>query len=381
MINTVREFQIFAKPAGSACNLRCSYCYYLSKRDLYPGISSFCMEENILEQYIIQHIEATTEQVIFFSWHGGEPLLAGIEFYRKAVKFQSKHKPEDKVILNGIQTNGTLIDAAWSRFLSENNFAVGISLDGPMQFHNIFRRTKNDGQTWQGVMNGLQLLRKDGIVPEILCVVNSQNVRQPLEVYNFFKQLGTRYITFIPLVKHDPGSITGVSDESVPAEAFGNFLCQVFDEWVGNDIGNMKIQIFEEAARSAFNQDHTLCIFKETCGGVPVIEYNGDFYSCDHFVDKDHLLGNIKNNSLTFFIDSKRQKEFGMIKSVKLPRYCMECEVRQMCNGECPKNRFILTPDGEANLNYLCKGYKTFFNHIRPFVEAITEAWKNQNII
>jgi uncharacterized protein len=380
MEERLREFQVFAKPVGSSCNLRCVYCYYLGKKDLYPDISHFCMEDNVLEQYIIQHMEASTEPVVEFSWHGGEPLMAGIEFYRRALKFQRIHKPENKVVLNGIQTNGTLIDEKWSSFFSENNFVIGISIDGPAQFHNISRRTKNDGPTWQSVMNGFRLLKKHGIIPEVLCVVNSDNVKQPLEIYNFCKQLNVRYITFIPLVMADTGSITGVTEESVPAEAFGYFLRRIFDQWVENDIGNIKIQIFEEAARVAFNQEHTLCIFKVNCGGVPVVEFNGDFYSCDHYVDNEHNLGNIREKSLSFFLDSKRQREFGLAKSNTLPRYCSECEVRQMCNGECPKNRFILTPDGEAGLNYLCKGYKYFFNHISPFVEAIAEAWKNQSL-
>jgi uncharacterized protein len=375
MEERLREFQVFAKPVGSSCNLRCVYCYYLGKKDLYPDISHFCMEDNVLEQYIIQHMEASTEPVVAFSWHGGEPLMAGIEFYRKVLSFQRIHKPADKLIINGIQTNGTLIDEKWSSFFAENNFVVGISIDGPAQFHNISRRTKNDGPTWQSVMNGFRLLKKHGIIPEALCVVNSDNVKQPLEIYNFCKQLNVRYITFIPLVMADTGSISGVTEDSVPAEAFGYFLSRIFDQWVENDIGNIKIQIFEEASRVAFNQEHTLCIFKVNCGGVPVVEFNGDFYSCDHFVDNEHNLGNIMEKSLAFFLDSKRQKEFGLAKSDTLPGYCRECEVRQMCNGECPKNRFILTPEGEPGLNYLCKGYKYFFNHCRPFVKAIAEAY------
>jgi uncharacterized protein len=376
----VREFQVFAKPAGSTCNLSCSYCYYLEKKGLYPGKDHFLMDDSLLEKYIIQQIEATTEPVITFSWHGGEPLLTGIEFYRKVLRFQQNHKPADRTILNGIQTNGTLIDDEWSRFFAENGFIIGISIDGPASYHNISRRTKDDSPTWQGVMHGFELLINHGVVPEVLCVVNSENVRQPALIYNFCKQLGAKYITFLPLVNVDPGAITGVTKDSVPAEAFGTFLSQVFDQWVENDIGNIKIQIIEEAARTAFNQEHTLCIFKRSCGGVPVVEHNGDFYMCDHYVDNEHFLGNIEDHSLSYFIDSERQRKFGNAKLDTLPRYCTECEVREMCNGECPKNRFILTPEGEAGLNYLCIGYKYFFKHISPFVESIAEAWKNQNI-
>jgi uncharacterized protein len=376
MPEKIREFQIFTKPVGSVCNLRCSYCYYLDKKDLYPETRHFLMDDSTLEKYIIQHIEASTEPVISFSWHGGEPLLAGIEFYRKALSLQHIHKPSDKVIVNGIQTNGTLIDEEWSRFFAENAFIVGISIDGPPEFHNISRRTKDGSPSFQSVRNGFDLLLKHSVVPEVLCVVNSENVKQPVVIYNFCKQLGARYITFLPLVKAESGSVTGVSKESVPAEAFGYFLGQVFDLWAENDIGTIKIQIFEEAARVAFNQDHTLCIFKETCGGVPVVEFNGDFYSCDHYVDSGHILGNISDHSLAFYFDSTRQRAFGMAKLLTLPQYCLECEVRKMCNGECPKNRFILTPEGEAGLNYLCKGYKYFFNHCRPFVDTIAEMWR-----
>ena len=375
-----REFQVFAKPVGSTCNLNCLYCYYLGKKSLYPDTDHFLMTDDILEKYLMQHIQASTEDIISFSWHGGEPLLAGIDFYRKALRLQSAHKPSGKTILNGIQTNGTLINEEWCRFIGKEGFIIGISIDGPAEFHNTFRRTKDGDKTWQQVYMGYQLLKQHGVIPEILCVVNSENVKYPLVIYDFFKQMGAKHMTFLPLVEPDGGSQTGASSNSVPSEEFGFFLSEVFDRWVENDIGEIKIQIFEEAARTAFNQEHTLCIFKVNCGGVPVIEHNGDFYSCDHYVNKDYMLGNLMDHSLMYFLDSQKQKEFGMVKSVTLPKYCVECEVRSMCNGECPKNRFILTPDGEAGLNYLCKGYKYFFNHCRPFVEAIADAWENQRM-
>jgi uncharacterized protein len=376
--NKSREFQVFAKPVGSSCNLHCKYCYYLSKRDLYPDTGNLIMTDNILEKYIIQHIEASEEDIINFSWHGGEPLLAGIDFYRKVLKLQSVHKPSGKTILNGIQTNGTLIDEEWSRFIAGNGFLAGISIDGPSDYHNYFRRTGDDKETFEKVKRGYMLLKNYGVIPEILCVVNAKNVKHPLVIYDFFKKMGAKFITFLPLVIPDSNSATGVNCDSVPAEEFGHFLSEVFDAWVENDIGEIKIQIFEEAARTAFNQDHTLCIFKVNCGGVPVVEHNGDFYSCDHYVNKDYLLGNLNDHSLTWYLECERQKQFGRAKSVKLPEYCRRCEVLAMCNGECPKNRFILTPDGETGLNYLCKGYKYFFNHCRPFVEAIATVWKNQ---
>jgi uncharacterized protein len=378
MITVSREFQIFAKPVGATCNLKCSYCYYLDKRSLYRDKAHLLMNDDILKNYIIQHIEASTETIINFSWHGGEPLLAGIEFYEKVVHFQTAHKPAGRRIINGIQTNGMLLNEEWCRFFAREEFIVGISIDGPAELHNIHRRTKDGNPSWQQVMGGFQQLIKNGVVPEILCVVNSENVKHPLDIYNFFKQIGARYITFLPLVEQENNSSSGVNSNSVPSLEFGQFLCAVFDVWVENDIGEIKIQIFEEAARTAFNQEHTLCIFKINCGGVPVVESNGDFYSCDHYVTGEHLLGNIKDHSLTWFLDSNQQQSFGKAKSLPLPEYCIGCEVRAMCNGECPKNRFILTPDGEAGLNYLCSGYKLFFNHCRPFVEAIAEAWKNQ---
>jgi len=377
--NKSMEFQVFAKPFGSTCNLSCKYCYYLSKRDLYPDKSHFIMTYDIMEKYIIQHIEASTGDIISFSWHGGEPLLAGIDFYRKVLKLQAVHKPDDKTILNGIQTNGTLIDEDWCRFIAGNGFFVGISIDGPADFHDFFRRTRDDKGTFERVKRGYLLLKKFGIIPEILCVVNAENVKYPLVIYDFFKKIGAKFITFLPLVVPDVCSSSGVSKDSVPSREFGHFLSKVFDAWVENDIGEIKIQIFEEATRTAFNQDHTLCIFKVNCGSVPVIEHNGDFYSCDHYVNKDYLLGNLNDHSLTWYLECERQKQFGRAKSMKLPDYCRQCEVLAMCNGECPKNRFILTPDGATGLNYLCEGYKIFFNHCRPFVEAITDAWKNQS--
>jgi uncharacterized protein len=378
MIEKEREFQVFVKPVGAACNLSCRYCYYLGKKNLYPGNDQFIMTDEMLEKYIIQHIEASTESIINFSWHGGEPLLAGIDFFRKVLKFQKKIKTTGVNIVNGIQTNGTLLNDEWCSFLAAEDFIIGISIDGPGDMHNKYRRTGENGTSLQQVIRGYELSKKHGILPEILCVVNADNVKYPLVVYNFFKELEAKYITLLPLVEPLPYSPTGVSKNSVPSHEFGIFLSTIFDEWVEKDIGTLKIQIFEEAARSAFNQEHTLCLFKANCGGVPVVEHNGDFYSCDHYVDSGHILGNISDHTLSYFLDSDRQRTFGQTKSQTLPRYCIDCEVRPMCNGECPRNRFITTPDGESGLNYLCSGYKFFFNHCRPFVEAIADAWKSQ---
>jgi len=375
----MREFQVFVKPVGPSCNLGCAYCYYLEKAQLFGEDKVYHMQDSILETYIRQHIEAATEPVITFSWHGGEPLLAGLNFYRKAVALQNHYKPSGRKIINGIQTNGTLLNEEWCGFLAGEQFFIGISIDGPEELHNIFRVSKDSKPTFKKVLRGYDKLVMQGTDPEILCVVNAENAKYPLEVYRFFRQLGAQFITFIPLVEKQMSNTVTITRRSVPATAFGNFLCAVFDEWLANDIGKIKVQIFEEATRTAFNQDHTLCIFKPVCGGVPVVEHNGDFFSCDHFVTREHYLGNIRDIVLADLLDSGRQKAFGQAKSDTLPRYCQVCEVRDMCNGECPKNRFISTPDGEPGLNYLCAGYRKFFNHCRPFIETVAETWKNTN--
>jgi uncharacterized protein len=329
------------------------------------------MSDDVLERYIIQHIEASTDKVIMFSWHGGEPTLAGLDFYRKAVALQKKHLPSGYKIINGIQTNGILLDDDWCRFLSDQNFLVGISIDGPEQFHDKCRTGPDGKPAFARVMKGYELLKKYKVASEILCVLNSFNSLHPDEIYGFFKGLGAEYMTFLPLVDRVPGSELEVSPASVNPLEYGKFLTTVFDEWVAKDIGKVRIQLFEESARTAFGQEHALCVLKVTCGGVPVIEHNGDFYSCDHYVNRKHLVGNIREKKLAELLDSEEQKAFGLAKQSSLPRYCRECEVLEMCNGECPKNRFIMTPDGEPGLNYLCPGYKLFFNHCRPFVEAL----------
>ena len=375
-----REFQVFAKPIGSICNLDCHYCYYLEKEHLYPKGETFRMPDDILEEYIVQHINASPDPVINFSWHGGEPTILGLDYFRKIVALQHKHQPSKQRITNGMQTNGTLLDEEWCRFLAAENFAVGISIDGPQELHDRYRLTRDQKSTFERTIHGYNLLHQHRVLCEILCVVNVDNVRQPLQVYRFFKQLNAQYITFIPLVEPKTDAESGVSHPTVQAESFGVFLCAIFDEWMAKDIGRVKVQIFEEAARTAFGQEHTLCIFKKTCGGVPVVEHNGDFYSCDHFVDTKHLLGNIKETTLVELLENPAQKAFGQNKLDTLPRYCQACEVRAMCNGGCPKNRLIKTPDGEPGLNYLCVGYKHFFSHCLPFVEEIAALWQRQTL-
>ncbi|NIM59603.1 MAG: anaerobic sulfatase maturase [Candidatus Aminicenantes bacterium] len=380
MVKASREFQVFAKPIGSICNLDCQYCYYLNKKDLYPKGESFRMTDEILEEYIVQHIGASPEEIIRFSWHGGEPTVLGLDYFRKIVALQRKHRPANQRIVNGMQTNGILLDEDWCHFLAEEGFAVGLSLDGPQELHDLYRVTKDKRPTHEKTMQGYKLLQKHRVDTDILCVVNAQNVQHPTEVYRFFKQIEAPYVTFLPMVEPLPGARGEVSIITVPADAWGMFLCTIFDEWRDQDIGKIKVQIFEEAARTAFSQEHSLCIFRTTCGNIPVIEHNGDFYSCDHFVDAEHCLGNIKETSLVELLESPAQREFGKAKLETLPRNCQECEVKAMCNGECPKNRFLKTPDGEAGLNYLCTGYKRFFTHCQPFVSALAAQWEQQNL-
>jgi uncharacterized protein len=379
MVRASRDFQVFVKPIGPLCNLDCSYCYYLPKEALYPDDTNFKMPTEVLEKYIKQHIDASPEPVIRFSWHGGEPTLLGLDYFRKIVALQHKYKPPNKNVFNGIQTNGTLLNDEWCRFFAREGFGVGLSLDGPKEIHDQYRVTKDQKSSYEQVMRGYRLLQKHQVNPEILCVVNAYNVQFPLEVYRFFKQINARYITFLPLVEKRSDTERGVSEISVSAEDWGMFLCTIFDDWVISDIGQVKVQIFEEASRTAFNQDHSLCIFRPTCGDIPVIEH-GDFYSCDHYVDSENRLGNIKETPLVELLESPAQHKFGRAKVETLPRYCKECNVRGMCNGECPKNRFISTLDGEIGLNYLCNGYKRFFTHCQPFIAEVAALWRQQTI-
>jgi uncharacterized protein len=368
-----REYQVFIKPVGSTCNLRCNYCYYKGPEGIFGGTGIPVMSDSLLETFTKQNIEASGMNSPNFSWHGGEPTLAGIEFYRRAVAFQKRYAPQGVRVVNGIQTNGTAIDDDWCRFLAEEGFAVGISIDGTQELHDRYRKYIHGEGSFNKAVNAFRLLQKHGVEPEILCVVNDFNSVYPLEIYRFFKTLGAKWITFLPLVVRDDASTRAVSPPSVIPEIFGNFLCAIFDEWLEHDIGTIKVQIFEEAARVAFRMEHTLCVFKRECGGVPVVESNGDFYNCDHFVSKSYLAGNIGETELSDLLDSEMQRSFGAAKRISLPVYCLDCEVLDMCNGECPKNRFSLSPSGESGLNYLCAGYRKFFNHCTPFVNAIAQ--------
>ena len=371
-----RSFQVFVKPAGAACNLACRYCYYLGKgpggRDDAPAR----MPDDVLETYIAQHIAASPDGMIRFSWHGGEPTIPGIDAFRRIVAIERRLCPPGRTIANGMQTNGTLLDEEWGRFLAAEGFSVGLSLDGPRQIHDRHRLTRDGRSSFDDTMRGFGILRSHRVPTDVLCVVGAHNAGRPLEVTGFFREIGASFVTFLPLVERRPGAPGGVSADSVRPEAWGEFLCAVFDEWVDRDIGRIKIQIVEEAARTAFGQEHSLCIFRPVCGDIPVLERNGDLYSCDHFVDAAHRLGNIRDAPLVELLEGPAQRAFGRAKRDTLPRACRTCEVLDMCNGECPKNRFVTDPEGGPPLNYLCAGYKKFFAHARPFVAAVAAEWR-----
>jgi uncharacterized protein len=365
MSKTPREFQIFAKPAGAVCNLDCQYCYYRDKSSLYPDTSAIRMTENLLEEYIVQHFEAAPGPEVDFSWHGGEPTTLGIGYFQKTVELQRRHKPAGWRVRNGIQTNGILLDEEWCRFLANEGFSVGLSLDGPAELHDPYRITRGGKPTHDQTMRAYELLHKRQIHTDILCVVHNLNVRAPLEVYRFFRSIGCRYLGFLPAIEQSLETAAGVSPHTPSAEEYGAFLCKIFDEWIGRDVDRIMVQLFDEAARPALGLEHSLCVFRETCGQIPVLEHNGDFFPCDHFVDREHRLGNICETRLNQLLDSEAQRNFGAAKRDALPRYCLECEVLAMCNGGCPKYRFIRTPDGDPGLNYLCAGLKRFFLHSR----------------
>ncbi|MBI4460077.1 MAG: anaerobic sulfatase maturase, partial [Acidobacteria bacterium] len=364
-----REFQILVKPTGPVCNLDCSYCYYLEKLQLYPQAESFRMPDDLLESYIRQHIEACPKELVYFSWHGGEPTALGLGYFRRIVELQRRHKPPGRRIVNGIQTNGILLDEEWCRFLAAEQFDVGLSLDGPRELHDPYRYSKGKRPTHKQVVHAFRLLQRHRVSCNVLCVVHDRNVRHPLSVYRFFKDLGAGLLQFLPLVRRLPGG--GLAPETVPAEAYGRFLCTIFEEWIKEDAGRIAIQNFDEAVRPFLCEDHALCIFRQRCGEVVVLEHNGDLFSCDHFVDADHRLGNLRQTPLLEMLEGQALRDFGSGKTDCLPRYCRDCEVLGMCHGGCPKDRFALTPEGEPGLNYLCPGYKIFFNYSTPYLQKL----------
>jgi uncharacterized protein len=375
------RFHVLGKPTGAICNLDCSYCFFLDKELLYPG-SRFRMTDEILETFIKQLIDGHKSNVVTVAWQGGEPTIMGVDFFRRAIAFQEKHKRPGMTFENTMQTNGTLIDDEWAAFYKEHDFLIGLSIDGPRELHDANRLDKGGHPTFDKVMRGLRLLQKHGVEYNILTTVNAQNGDHPQDVYRFLRDdVGTTWMQFIPIIErvnadgrtlYQQGS--DVSDRSVTAAQFGNFLIGVFDEWVSNDVGRIYVQSFEAAVRNWMGLPGSgMCFFDATCGAGPALEHNGDLYSCDHFVEPDYLLGNIAEKPIIDLLSTEFQAKFGNDKRDLLPAYCRECDVRFACNGECPKNRFISTPDGEPGLNYLCAGYKAFFHHIDQPLKAIAK--------
>jgi len=356
------------KPKGSICNLDCTYCYFLSKEKIYPG-SSFTMSDALLENYTRQYIQSQQKQRVTFAWQGGEPTLMGLNFFRKAVEYQRKYARPGMRVENAFQTNGTLLDDDWCIFFKENNFLVGLSIDGPPELHNHYRKDKGGKDTSNDVLRGLALIKKHKVDFNILCAVNAANVEHPLEVYQYFRdKLYAEFIQFIPIVERDneTGYQTGnkIRDRSVTGKIFGTFLITIFDEWVAKDVGSVFLQIFDEALAKWYGSPGGLCVFEKTCGLGLVIEHNGDLFSCDHYVEPKHKLGNIIETDIFEMVSSQKQFKFGMQKRDSLPQYCLDCEVLFVCNGGCPKNRVKHTPNGVYGLNFLCEGYRAFFNHI-----------------
>ncbi len=383
-------FHVMTKPIGPLCNLDCKYCFYLEKENLFPSNENFKMRDDVLESYVRQYIGEQAVPEITFAWQGGEPTLMGVDFFRRVVALQKQYG-EGRTIHNAFQTNGTLLDDSWGAFLSENRFLVGLSVDGPAALHDTYRVDKGGRPTFGKVMDGLAVLKKHGVEFNTLTVVNRLNSARPGEVYRFLKEIGSGFIQFIPLVERRAGAVAGaiglglaqppahhaidaglpVTEWSVEAGQYGTFLVEIFDEWVRHDVGRVFVQVFDVALGNWMGLGGGLCVFSEKCGTALALEHNGDLFSCDHYVYPEFKLGNIMNQSLGDMAGSEFQRKFGSDKKNSLPAYCRRCEVRFACHGECPKHRFMLTPEGEPGLNYLCPAYKKFFNHIDPFMRLM----------
>jgi uncharacterized protein len=365
----MQAFHLMTKPRGAICNLDCAYCYFLSKEKLYPN-SNFHMTDNLLQEYTRQYIEAQHVPEITFTWQGGEPLLMGLDFFRQAISYQQQYRKTGMRIMNALQTNGVTLDDEWCAFFKANDFLIGISLDGPRQLHDTYRVDKGGKPTFDRVIRGLHFLQRHQIEFNILTTVHAANADHGLDIYRFLRdEVGAQYLQFIPIVerKNNTGFQEGnnVTPRSVSAEGYGQFLIDIFDEWVRRDVGQVYVQMFDVALAAWVGDSPGLCVFEETCGTALALEHNGDVYSCDHFVEPKHFVGNIVDIPLSEIVISDQQMQFGRAKRDGLPQYCRECDVRFVCNGGCPKDRFIATPDGQAGLNYLCAGYKAFFQYIR----------------
>ncbi len=363
-----KGIHVIAKPIGAVCNLNCAYCFYLEKEKLFPEGEDFRMSDAVLTTFIRQYIEAQPHPEVEFVWQGGEPTLLGIDFFRRAIELQKQFR-KDKKIHNCLQTNGVLLNDEWCKFLKQNEFLVGISLDGPKEIHDIYRCDRAGKGTFDDVLKGLRLLKKHGVEFNVLACVARETAKKPLEVYQFLKSEGVEFINFTAVVERDP--IGKVTPWTVEPESYGDFLIKIFDEWVRQDVGKIFVMNFDWALNAWVFHKTPICIFSETCGRSLAIEHNGDVYACDHYVYPDHLLGNIMDHKLKDLVELPQQKRFGAAKSENLPEDCVNCRFLFACRGECPKRRFARSPYGSANLNYLCAGYKKYFRHIAQYMNAM----------
>lgn len=385
-----KPLYVMLKPAGSHCNLACKYCYYLEKNKLYPTAQRHLMSDEMLEQFTREYIEAQTMNQVLFTWHGGEPLLRSIDFYRKALSLQQKYAGSRRID-NVIQTNGTLLTDEWCEFFAQNHWLVGISIDGPQPDHDHYRLTAAGKPSWKKVMQGIKLLKKHGVEWNAMAVVNAYNANHPLEFYRFFKENGCQFLQFTPIVerltRHEDGRTLAsladkdeisLSEASVAPEQWGYFLCAIFDEWVRKDVGKIFVEIFDCTLANWMGISPGICAYSKECGHAGVMEHNGDVYSCDHFVFPEYKLGNIRDHSLIDMLYGEQQQEFSRLKHSSLPRQCKECDMEFACHGECPKNRFMKDKYGDSGLNYLCPGYYHYYQHVAPYMDYMKQELMSQ---
>ena len=376
-----KPLYVMLKPAGAHCNLACKYCYYLEKNNLYQNSHRHLMSDEMLEQFTREYIEAQTMPQVLFTWHGGEPLMRSIDFYKKALALQKKYA-HGKQIDNVIQTNGTLLTDEWCEFFAQNHWLVGISIDGPQEYHDHYRVTPAGKPSWEKVMQGISLLKKHRVEWNAMAVVNAYNAEHPLEFYHFFRDNGCQYLQFTPIVErlteHEDGRTLAsladdreipLADASVTPQQWGNFLCTIFDDWVRHDVGKTFVEIFDCTLANWMGVLPGICAYSKECGHAGVMEHNGDVYSCDHFVFPEYKLGNIREQSLIDMLYGEKQQAFSRLKHTSLPRQCKECDMEFACHGECPKNRFEKDKYGEPGLNYLCQGYYQYYSHVAPYMD------------
>ena len=395
-VQSKAPFHVMTKPIGPLCNLDCTYCFYLEKEALFKKGDSRRMQPDVLETYIRDYIESQPNDFVSFAWQGGEPTLLGVDYFRKAVEFQKKYA-NGKKIENAFQTNGTLIDDEWCEFFKQNDFLIGLSIDGPRALHDAYRIDKRRKPTFDLVMGGIKFLQKHNVRFNTLTCVNRKNMKSGKEVYKFLKSIGSDFMQFIPIVERKPGkeeeqigfwlaeppSDTMEEEDDLPVTAwsvrpqyYGQFLCDIFDEWIKEDVGKIYVQMFDTVLGKWLGVPGGLCIFSETCGSAMAIEHTGDVYSCDHYVYGKHKVGNIMEQSLGEIVESPQQKKFGNDKRDSLPKMCQECEFKFACNGGCPKQRFMKTPAGDPGLNYLCQGYMMFYKHSQAAMQAMAQLYR-----